>query len=125
MKKEGAFIYQGEFSLEGEWPTLYEETHKDHLKSSVANMGGGKVRGRQNNSAWDGLGTQSSRPIVFSSENPNILQFFLWKVWICQDHPKSTRNWIFIASRTSFGVLLGFQLPWETCTSGSREGCPG
>ena len=36
MKKEGAFIYQGEFSLEGEWPTLYEETHKDHLKSSVA-----------------------------------------------------------------------------------------
>ena len=108
---------------------------KDHLKSSVAtpaastnivaNMGGGKVRGRQNNSALDGLGTQSNRTIVFSSENPNILQFFLWKVWICQDHPKSTRNWIFIASRTSFGVLLGFQLPWETCTSGSREGCPG
>ena len=70
MKKEGAFIYQGEFSLEGEWPTLYEETHKDHLKSSVAtpaastnivaNMGGWKMRGRQNNSALAGLGTQSN-----------------------------------------------------------------
>ena len=35
--------------------------------------------------------------------------FFLpMKVWIGQDHPKSTRNWIFIASRTSFGFFLAF-----------------
>ena len=52
MKKEGAFIYQGEFSLEGEWPTLYEETHKDHLKSSVDGRWEGERATKQQCLGW-------------------------------------------------------------------------